>query len=67
MLQAVGGGVAEILPHTAVEMDIYQAGDDIAPGSVQNLAVAAGLGNQPAVGIQVPADKALIQVKDLAV
>ena len=64
-LQAIRGGVGKILPHAAVEVDVHQPGDDIAPGGVQDGIVPAGLRDQETVGADVPLDKALFQVEDL--
>ena len=64
-LQTLRCGVAEILPHRAVEMHVHQAGDDVAAGGVQHGPAAAGGGDQRAVGADVPGDEALLQVEDL--
>ena len=64
-LQALGGGITEILAYAAVEMHVYQTGDHVAAVGVQDLFVAAGDSEQGAVGADIPGDKALFQVKDL--
>ena len=64
-MQPVRGGIGKILSHAAVEMDIHQAGDNIAAGSVQNCVISAGLGNQRAVGADIPQREAPFQVEDL--
>ena len=57
-LQALRCGVAEILAHAAVEVDVHQTGDDIAVPGVQGLPVAAGGGEKDTVGVELPLHKA---------
>ena len=64
-LQSLRRGVAEILSYAAVEVDVHQTGDHIAAVGVQRLPAAAGMGDQRAVGTDVPGCKSLFQVKDL--
>ena len=56
-LAAIGVPVGEVVAHRAVEMDVRQAGDGVAPPGVQHLAAAVPVGQHAAVHIQVPADK----------
>ena len=65
-LEPLGGGVAEILSHTAVEVDVHQTGDHVTAGRVQGLTAAAGLGDQRTVGTDVPVKEAPFQCKALA-
>ena len=65
-MQAVWSCVGKILPYAAVKMDVHQPGDHIAPGGVQEDAVAAGLSQKGAVGADVPLNKALPQVEYLS-
>ena len=64
-LQAVGGCVAEILAHAAMEMQVHQTGNHIAAGSVQYVPAVIGFHNLFTADEQVFFYKALVQIKYL--